>query len=121
MIILIKFIGVLIAGLGLALFASPEFSQKIFNFFKEGKRLYIAGAIRLVVGALILFSASSSVVPVAAIALGLMFVVSGIVIFAADLEKMKAFLLHYSQMPQLVIRLLGLVAATFGVLVFSIF
>lgn len=121
MVILAKLVGVLIMALGLAIFASPQLTQKIFNFFKEGKRIYYAGVIRTAVGLILFLSASQSAVPLAAIALGLMFLVSGIVIFAAELEKMKAFIAHYSEMPGLVIRLLGLVAASFGILIFSIF
>ena len=119
--ILAKLIGVLIMALGLAIFASPQFTQKIFNFFKEGKRVYYAGVIRTAVGLVLFFAASKSAVPLAAIALGLMFLVSGIVVFAADLEKMKAFITHYSEIPGLVIRLFGLVGASFGILIFSIF
>lgn len=121
MIILVKLVGVLIMALGLVIFASPAFTQKIFDFFKEGKKIYIAGVIRTVVGILLFLCASQSAVPLAAIALGLMFLVSGIVVFAADIEKLKAFIASYSQMPTLVIRLLGLVAASFGILIFSIF
>ena len=121
MLILVKLIGVIIAAFGLAIFASPVFSQKVFNFFKEGKKLYYAAVIRGAVGLVILFTASRSQVPVAAISLGLMFLASGIVVFVGDLEKMKGFVTGFSEMPELVIRLLGLVAATFGVLVFSIY
>lgn len=121
MILLIKLIGVVIAGMGLAIFASPVFVQRLFAFFKEGKNLYVAGVVRSVIGLLLLFSASVSRVPVAALALGVMFLTSGIVIFAADLEKLKAFVAAYSEMPELVIRLLGLVACSFGILIFSIF
>ncbi|PIW58272.1 MAG: hypothetical protein COW13_05310 [Candidatus Omnitrophica bacterium CG12_big_fil_rev_8_21_14_0_65_50_5] len=64
---------------------------------------------------------SHSRVPLAAIALGVMFLMSGIIVFASDTEKLKTFISHYAQMPALVIRLLGLVAACFGLLVFSIF
>lgn len=119
--ILAKLFGVVMTVFGLAIFASPQFSQKMFNFFNEGKRIYLAGVIRFVAAVIILLAASKSAVPVAAMALGVMFLVSGIVVFAVDLEKMKAFILHYSQMPGLAIRLLGLMAATFGILIFSIF
>ncbi len=121
MIILVKLIGVLITIVGLGIFASPQLTQKIFDFIKEGKRIYYAGVARVIVGLLILICASRSMVPIAAIALGLMFLVSGIVIFAADLEKLKAFIGQYAEMPGLVVRLLGLVAASFGLLTFSIF
>ena len=52
MIFIIKLVGLLIMGLGLAIFASPAFTQKIFAFFKEGKRIYIAGVVRTAVGLL---------------------------------------------------------------------
>ncbi|MBN1688997.1 MAG: DUF2065 family protein [Candidatus Omnitrophica bacterium] len=121
MIILAKLIALAITILGLAVFTSPQFSQKLFNFFKEGRNLYIAGVVRVLIGLLLLVIASQSVVPVAAVALGVLFLVSGIVVFAADIEKMRTFITAYSEMPSLVIRLLGLVAATFGILIFSIF
>ena len=121
MIILAKLIGILVMSLGLAIFASPDFTQKLFNFFKEGNRIYLAGVARSFVGLLLFLVASKSSVPLAAIALGLMFLVSRIVVFAADVEKLKAFLASYSEMPALIIRLLGLVAASFGILIFSIF
>lgn len=121
MILIAKLIGFLIAGLGLAIFASPKVTEKIFHFFMQGKNLYYAGVIRVSAGFILLIAASQSVVPLAAIALGVMFLVSGIVVFAADHEKMRDFVTAYSQMPKLVIRLLGLVAASFGILIFSIF
>ena len=121
MIILVKLIGIVIMAFGLVIFASPEFTQKILGFFKEGKRLYLAGVIRGVVGMLLFLTASQSRVQLAAISLGLMFLVSGIVVFAADIEKLKAFIASFSDMPALVIRLMGLVAASFGILIFSIF
>jgi uncharacterized protein YjeT (DUF2065 family) len=121
MVILAKLIGVLVTVLGLAIFASPQFTQKIFDFFKKGKRIYYAGVIRTVIGLVLFICASQSSVPLAAIALGLMFLVSGIAVFAADTEKIKAFMAAYGEMPGLVLRLLGPVAASFGILIFSIF
>jgi hypothetical protein len=121
MVILIKLLGLVITALGLVIFASTDFTQKLFDFFKEGKRIYYAGVVRGILGLILFVTASQSVVPLAAIALGLMFLVSGILVFAADVEKIKAFLITYSEMPGLVIRLLGLVAASFGILIFSIF
>ncbi len=121
MIILIKLLGLLITGVGLGIFASPGFSAKLFDFFKSGKNIYYAGVFRGLAGLLILVTASRSTVPLAAIALGIMFLVSGITIFAAEREKLLVFVEHYSQMPGLVIRLLGLVAASFGILVLSIY
>ncbi|HOW36537.1 MAG TPA: DUF2065 family protein [Candidatus Omnitrophota bacterium] len=121
MIILVKIVGILIMALGLMIFVSPEFTQKLFAFFKDGKKIYYAGVFRSVVGLILILGSGESLVPLAAIALGLMFLVSGIAVFASDTEKLKAFIESYSQMPALVIRLLGLVATSFGILVFAIF
>lgn len=121
MIILAKLIGVLIAVFGLTIFAMPAFTEKVFSFFIKGKRIYLAGVIRSFTGLVLLLAASRSLVPIAAIALGIMFLTSGIVVFAVEIEKMKIFIEHYREMPGLVLRLFGLAAASFGILIFSIF
>lgn len=121
MVLLIKLVGFLIMALGLAIFASPQFTQKIFDFIKEGKRVYYAGVLRSGVGLILFICSSQSLVPLAAISLGLMFLVSGIAVFATEPDRLKAFIAHYSEMPGLILRLLGLVAASFGILIFSIF
>jgi hypothetical protein len=120
MLILAKLIGLLIAVLGIAIFALPQFLQKVFDFLKEGKRIYWAGVGRSLVGLILLIGAPQSVLPVATVSVGVMFLLSGIIVFACDLEKLKGFLTHSSAMSVLVIRLLGLVAASFGILIFSI-
>jgi uncharacterized protein YjeT (DUF2065 family) len=121
MILIAKLIGILITIFGLAIFASPQFTQTIFTFFKEGNRLYLAGVVRTFIGLILLLGASRSLVPLAAIALGLMFLMSGIVVFATDLQKLKDFIETYANMPGLVLRLLGMVAASFGILIYAIF
>ncbi len=121
MIFLAKLIGVIITLFGLTVFATPKITEKVFAFFMEGKNLYLAGVIRIVTGVVILLAMSGSLVPTAAFSLGAMLLVSGALIFVIGVEKMKAFIAHYKQMPTLVIRLFGLIAATFGILIFSIF
>ncbi|MFA5167189.1 MAG: hypothetical protein WC530_01515 [Candidatus Omnitrophota bacterium] len=120
LILLAKLIGLVVAGFGLTIFASPKFTQKVFAFIKEGRRIYWGGVIRCLVGLVLLIIASKSVLPVATVAVGLILLLSGIMVFACDLEKLRGFLAHYSELPVLVIRLLGLVAACFGILIFSI-
>jgi hypothetical protein len=120
MLILAKLIGLLIAVLGLAMFVLPQSFQKVADFFKEGKRIYWAGVGRSLVGLILLIGAPQSLLPVATASVGVIFLLSGIIVFACDLEKLKGFLTHYSEMSVLVIRLLGLVAASFGILIFSI-
>ena len=120
MLILAKLIGLLIVAIGLVMFVLPQFFPKVTDFLKEGKHIYWAGVGRSLVGVILLTVAPQSVLPVATVSVGVMFLLSGIIVFACDLEKLKGFLTHYSETSVLVIRLLGLVAASFGILIFSI-
>ncbi len=121
MIAIIKLLAVVMAGLGLTIVVSPNVTRKIFDFMSQGKRIYYAGFLRLFVGILLLLSSSKSAIPMAAAALGVLFLTSGIIIFAVDIEKVKGFMEHYAGMPALAVRLLGLVAVSFGLLTFSLF
>lgn len=121
MIIIVKLIGFLIMIFGFCIFSVPSLTKKIFELCLKGNNLYVAGVVRGAIGLILFFAASQSLVPLAAIALGLMFLVSGIIVFASDEEKLKAFIASYSELPSLLIRLFGLIAASFGILVFAIF
>ena len=120
LVFLAKLIGLVVAGFGLTIFISPKFTQKIFDFIQKGKRIYWGGVVRCLVGFILLLSAPASMLPVVTMLVGMILLLSGIIVFACDLEKMKSFITHYSELPVLVLRLLGLVAACFGILVFSV-
>lgn len=120
MLILAKLIGLFVTALGLAVFASPQITRKILDFFKEDQHIYYAGIARALIGLVLLLAASGSLVPVAAVALGIVFLISGIIVLAGDMEKTKTFLAHYSELNPLVLRLFGLIAASFGILIYSV-
>jgi hypothetical protein len=120
MLILAKLIGLLVATFGLTLFVLPRFTEKVFDFMKEGKRLYWAGVVRSLIGLILLMGAPQSALPVATVSVGVIFLLSGIIVFACDLEKLKGFFAHYIELSAVVTRLLGLVVACFGILIFSI-
>ena len=120
MIVLVKLIGVIVALFGLTIFSAPQLSAKIFEFIKEGKRIYAAGVIRVCIGLLLMIAAHHSRIPVASVALGILFLISGIIVFAADLDKLKGILSHYQDLPVLILRLLGLIAVSFGLLIYAV-
>lgn len=121
MVLLIKLIGLLILAMGLAICASPAFMKKISDFFFQGKNIYYAGAIRAAAGGFLLLGASQSKLPLAAAVLGILFLLSAAVIFVTGAENMKNFIRQYLTLPQPAIRILGLVAACFGLLILVIF
>ena len=121
MVLLAKFVGTLILILGCTIFITPAFTKKIYAFMKEGKRFAWAGMFRTAVGIVLFLSASQSLLPRAAIALGIMFLMSGLVVFAADDKKLLEFVHNFLEMPAIVIRLMGLFAASFGILIISLY
>ena len=120
MLFLAKLIGFLVAAFGFTLFALPQFTEKVFDFMKEGKRLYWAGVVRALIGLILLMVSPGSVVPLATVSVGTLFLLSAIIVFACELEKLRSFFAHYAEIPALVTRLLGLVMACFGILIFSL-
>jgi len=120
LVLLVKLVGLAVAGFGLTIFASPKFTQKIFTFMKEGKHFYWAGVGRCLVGLILLLIASQCVLPVATVAVGVILLLSGIIVFACDPEQLKDFLTRYSELPVFILRLIGLGAACFGILIFSL-
>ena len=118
--IIVKIIGVLIAGLGIAFAAHPPLAKRMMEFWKTGNRVYYAGVIRLAIGVLILMAASGADLPLAAVALGLMFLASGSLIFVMGLDAMKKQIEYWEGQPDIPIRIMGVFAFTFGVLIFCV-
>lgn len=121
MLLLVQLIGFLIMGFGLTICVLPSVTQKVLTFFSQGENIYYAGLIRLVTGLALIFAAAQSKMPLAAVTLGILFLLSAFLIFGTDRAKIKAFIQQYLTLPELAIRLLGLIAACFGLLIISIF
>lgn len=116
LLLIAKLTGFLIAAFGLAIFAFPPLTQKIFHFFMTGKRIYYAGIIRAFTGTVLLLVASETRVPLGTMVLGLIFLLSAAVIFFGGEEKMKGFLQSFAGLPPLVVRFFGLMGFCFGLL-----
>ncbi|OQA57537.1 MAG: hypothetical protein BWY42_00527 [Candidatus Omnitrophica bacterium ADurb.Bin277] len=83
-----KQIGLAMTGLGLAIFISPGFTQKIFDFMKRGKRIYWAGVARCLAGLVLILIVSKSALPVAAVMIsGLIWAYTGYTAYWYHLES----------------------------------
>ena len=58
MVVLIKAVGVLILTAGIVFFIYPQAAKKLFSFFRQGRRIYIAGVLRILFGVIFLMGAS---------------------------------------------------------------
>ncbi len=113
---LARLIGLAIAILGFSICVRPLIVQKLFAFFSAGKNLYYAAAARITAGVILILATPQSILPAGAFVLGVLFILSGAIIFTADLQKLKDFIAHYAGLPPLTVRLLGAIAVCFGCL-----
>ena len=118
MTFLVKIIGILIAGLGIAMIVYPSWLKKVTAFWKQGNNIYYAGVIRIAVGILILMAASTANSPMAAVALGLLFLASGSIIFLIGVEQDHKLLDFWDAQPEMVLRVMSVFPIIMGALIF---
>ena len=118
MVIIAKGLGLLIGILGIVLIVYPEWIKKLMAFWKEGSHVYWAAMVRLVIGVILLIAASRAAQPMMAATLGILFLVSGVIIFVMGAEEGKKLIAFWESQPSLVLRLLAVFVVVFGTLVF---
>jgi len=117
MLILVRIIGIFAVGMGAFASIKPEVLKNIFAFFLKGKNIYIAGVVRLSFGVIFLIAATQCRQVGIIIFLGILFLISGILIFTLGLEKCKAVLKNISEKPVNILRLLLSIPILLGVLI----
>ena len=118
--IAIKSIGVIIVLFAILYLAKPPVMLKVLEFFKKGKRLYLAGILRFVFAIIFLLGAKQCHYPVVIAVFGIMFIISGLLIFTMKLEKLKAMLEWWQNQSTVLLRVLGTIAFVIGaVIVYS--
>lgn len=121
MIFLAKAIGVLIFALGCVFIVYPAWGKKVAAFWKKGKTVYVGGVIRLVIGVILLIAAAGAKQSITAAILGVVFLASGVLIFAMSLEQTKRLIEFWENQPDLILRLMCIVTIAFGALIFFAF
>ena len=111
---IIGIVFILLAGLYVW---KPEFGRTVLEFFEKRKRIYLAGILRFALAVVFLVGASRCRYPKVIIAFGIVFIISGVVIFAVRLEKLKSILRWWGKRSAIMLRILGLLAMIIGVAV----
>ncbi len=117
MLITAKLIGVAIILIGVAILFLPDTLKKVLGFWKEGSRIYGVGVFRVLAGLVFFIAAPGSHLVGGTVAVGFLFFLAGAVIFVAGPEKIKALIAVWAEMPLVVCRIMGLIAAVFGTLI----
>jgi len=115
--ILIKFIGLFITAMGIVAFVNPNVIRIMMAFWKQGKRIYFGGVIRLCVGGLFLYCAPMARLPQVISLLGILAILGGLFILIRGPEKLRVILEGMSKKPNKFLRLISLIIIAFGALI----
>lgn len=114
---IIKAIGIIFIVIAIVYLLKPEVAKRLMEFFKQGKRMYIAALIRFVLAVVFLLAARECSVTWLIAALGILFFISGLLVFILGTERVRAYINWWQKQSLLLLRLMALIALAFGVLI----
>lgn len=117
MILLIRFIGIFMVGMGIMNLVNPVPMKKMISFWRQGKRIYAGGLLRLLFGVAFLLSYPQARRPGVICLLGILFLLGGILLFALGLKRIKAILEWWDKRTDSVLRLIAVLLLLLGALV----
>ena len=117
MIPLVKLIGIFMASMGITVILNPNVMKKMISFWRQDKRIYLAGLLRALFGTVFLLSVLQARLPVVIYVLGILMLLGALIIFILGLEKVKTILAWWDKKPHSVLRLMAILILAIGVLV----
>jgi len=115
--IVIKIIGIVIVLLAAFFLIKPDIIKHVLEFFKQGKRLYIAGLIRLVLAVVFLLAARECDLTWVIVVFGILFLISGLSIFMIGAEKLKPMINWFQNKSALTLRLIAVIVLAIGAII----
>jgi len=117
MIVTIRIIAIGLICMGLFFALRPQAMKSLMRFLGDGRRYYAVGVIRLVLAVLFLSAASEADVTWIMVVLGILFLVSGTLVFAMKASTVTGFISWYKSRPTWMLRLAALAIVIIGGLV----
>jgi uncharacterized protein YjeT (DUF2065 family) len=115
--VVVKIIGIVIVALAIVYLLKPDVMKYVMEFFTKGKRIYLAGLIRLVLAVVFLLAARECDITWMIILFGILFLVSGLLIFVLGPERIKSIADWFQRQSIFVLRLLALAAFIIGAII----
>ena len=115
--IVIKIIGIVFVFIGIVYLLKPEVMKWLMEFFKKGKRIYLAGLIRLALEVIFLLAARECDIHWIIVTFGVLFLISGILLFMIGPEKFKSMIEWWQKQSALLLRVLALITLAVGAVI----
>ena len=116
MLMLVRVIGVLIVGMGVAFLLKPKLYKQYVAFWQPGKRLYLGAISAILFGVVFLLATTQCRLVGVILAVGIISLAKGIMLFTLGREKIESILKWYQGKSLLALRLIALIAIAFGAL-----
>ena len=116
MVTFVKLFGIIIVGFGVAYFINPSMIKPYMAFWKSRKRLYLGGALALLIGIIFLLAAAQCRWRGLIVAFGILSAVKGIWLFVISQEKAISMLDWWAKRPITFLRVHAIFAIAIGVL-----
>ena len=116
MVALVKLLGIVIVGFGVAFFVNPNIIKQYMAFWKTRQRLYLGAALAFLIGIVFLLAASQCRWTGFIVAFGILSLAKGIWLFIFGQEKLISFMDWWAKRPNTFLRGYAVFAITLGVL-----
>lgn len=116
-VIVIKLLGTVFALMGIAYLLKPGAAKWLMGFFKKGNRMYLPGVVRFALAVVFFVGARECRYPWIIFAFGVLFLLSGMLIFLLGPAKIRGILDWYQKQPTFVFRVIAVVVTAVGVIV----
>lgn len=114
---LVRAIGIFMVAMGMMIVVNPMVAKRMMVFWRQGKRIYFGGAIRILLGIIFLFHAPQAKSAMAMTMLGVLALLGGIIIIILGPKRAGLIIEHWQSKPDSFLRLLSLTILAFGSLV----
>ena len=117
---IVRLIGLIVAVAGVVFIVKIKTLKQLLAFWDEGKRVYVLGGIRILVGLILLLSASQCRVVWIIFIMGILAIINGAAIFVLGMEKSKEVIKVWLEKPDKTLRSVSLIVIAIGlVLLYS--
>jgi hypothetical protein len=120
MVIIIKSLGSVLVLIGFVYLFRPVILKNLMTFFKKGKRVYFSGLIRFALAVVFLLAATQCRKPKIVGIFGILFLISGILIFVLGPDMIRRIFDWYEKQSTVVFRMIASAVIAVGtVIIFS--
>jgi hypothetical protein len=114
---IVKIVGIVIVFLAVLSLLKPDIMKRLLKFFKQGKRVYFAGLVRLILAVVFLLAARECDITWVIVVFGILFLISGLSIFMIGTEKLKPVLDWFQNKSALFLRVMAVIILAFGAII----